>query len=240
MAQFQLQAPRLLEVTPLCEQEETEGYKMPQHLQYKTSSLVGYLQNNHQAFAVQPEGCNLLLTVRRLKPCPSISHTQDRDVNKEWKRCCLQQSLPALLPTEQGTWGHQTGLPGPTVTKEGLFQAEPFYDSKAPVLCFVTLLTLQSINTGTRCRKMEAPLVFPPPFSCHAPTSLHTTYFSSLGCSRRCKRSLTTDFCSNTFSLLFPGQNKNNQAFSHQCKTTARAFPTSLPLPTQLCPAEGL
>lgn len=74
---------------------------------------------------------------------------------------------------------------------------------------------------------MEAPLVFPPPFSCHAPTSLHTTYFSSLGCSRRCKRSLTTDFCSNTFSLLFPGQNKNNQAFSHQCKTTARAFPTS-------------
>lgn len=113
------------------------------------------------------------------------------------------------------------------MTKEGLFQAEPFYDSKAPVLCFVTLLTLQSINTGTRCRKMEALLVFPPPFSCHAPTSLHTTYFSSLGCSRRCKRSLTTDFCSNTFSLLFPGQNKNNQAFSHQCKTTARAFPTS-------------
>lgn len=33
---------------------------------------------------------------------------------------------------------------------------------------------------------------------------LHSTYFSNLGCSRRCKRSLTTDFCSNVFSLLFP------------------------------------
>lgn len=48
---------------------------MPRYLQYKTSSVVGYLQNNHQAFAAQPECCNLLLIVRTLKPLILQYHT---------------------------------------------------------------------------------------------------------------------------------------------------------------------
>lgn len=122
--------------------------------------------------------------------------------------------LSVLVPTGQGIWG-------------SLSRPPRLNSDKASVPCFATVLTLQWVNMRTRWRTMEPPLVFPPYFTCNALMTWHSTYFRSLGCSRRCKRSLTTDFCSSTFSLLFPRQNKNSQAFRHQCKTTARALPTS-------------
>lgn len=55
-----------------------------------------------------------------------------------------------------------------------------------------------------------------------------STHLSSFGWSRRCRRSLTTDFCSSVFSLVFPKWNTG--AARHQSKTTAKRHPL-LPAP---------
>lgn len=128
-------------------------------------------------------------------------------MSRKNKRCCyLQQCHPLhLVPTGLASWRttaviHRAALPGPTVI------------GKASLLCFVTLLNgkqfTQELAEGKQNLRIYPLLPSYIMFSSGERRFLHSTYFSNFGWSRRCKRSLTTDFCNNVFSLLFPTPNK--------------------------------